>query len=116
MSSLFLALLVIGAAYGSMNVTEAASQYKAAAAKSNFNQWDFLNSTLGGRLAEGAPVSAPCFPVVNGKNVTVNSAACATVRKGYTNPLFRAPIFGAYMLVRTLCVIVFVPSVTCVVM
>jgi hypothetical protein len=47
-------------------------------------------------------LSTPCFPVVDGKNVTVDSTACAIVQKGYADPLFRAPIFGAYMLVSVL--------------
>jgi hypothetical protein len=100
MGALFFAFL-IGLVYGSTNVSEAASQYHAAAAKSSLSQWDFLNSTLGGRLQKGTPLSTPCFPVVNGKNVTVNSAACAIVQKGYADPLFRTPIFGAYMLVSS---------------
>jgi hypothetical protein len=98
MGSLFFAFLALGVAYGSANVSEAASQYKAAAAKSHLSQWDLLNATLGGRLEKGMPVSTPCFPVVDGKNVTVDSTACAAVQKGYTDPLFRASIFGAHML------------------
>jgi hypothetical protein len=101
MVSFFFTLLATGVAYGSTNLTEAASQYKAAAVKSNLNKWDLLNSTLGGRLQKGTPVSTPCFPVVDGKNVTVNGTACSAVQKGYTDPLFRAPIFGAYMLVSS---------------
>jgi hypothetical protein len=101
MGALFFAL-VIGLVYGSANVSEAASQYQATAAKSTLGQWDFLNLTLGGRLQKSTPVSAPCFPVFDGKNVTVNSTACAVVQKGYADPLFRAPIFGAYMLVSAL--------------
>lgn len=86
-------------AYGSKNVSEAASQYKATAAQSNLGQWDFLNMTLGDRLQKSRPVSAPCFPVVDGKNVTMDSTACSAVQKGYTDPLFRTGVFGAQMLV-----------------
>lgn len=99
MASLLLVLFAVGIAHGSTGVLQSASRYRALAAKSKLSKWDFLNATLGGRLEAGIPVSAPCFPVVNGKNVAVNSTACAVVREGYTNPTFRAPIFGAYMLV-----------------
>jgi hypothetical protein len=99
MASLFLVALMISPAYASTIVSEAAWQYKAAAANSHLSKWDFLNLTLGGWLQKGMPVSAPCFPVIGGKDVTVNSSACAAVQIGYTNPLFRAPMFGAYMLV-----------------
>jgi hypothetical protein len=101
MDSVFFALLAFGVVHGSTTMLDTASQYRAAAAKSHLSQWDFLNSTLGGRLEKGMPVSTPCFPVVDEKKVTVNSTACAAVQQGYTNPLFRAPLFGAYMLVRS---------------
>jgi hypothetical protein len=104
MDSLFIAFLVTGIAYASItSVSEAASQYKVAAANSHLNQWDFFNLTLHGRLQKGTPVSTPCFPVFDGKNETVNGTACDDVQIGYTNPLFRAPIFGAYMLVSAQC-------------
>lgn len=107
--SRFSVLFAIGVVHGSTNMLETASQYRAAA-KSHLNQWDFLNSTLGGRLERGMPVSTPCFPVVDGKKVTVNSTACAAVQEGYTNPLFRAPLFGAYMLVSSLSLLTFAVS------
>jgi hypothetical protein len=103
MASLFFVALVTGIAYASTSVSEAALQYKVAAANSHLNQWHFLNLTLGGWLQKGTPVSTPCFPVVDGKNVAVNSTACVAIQMGYTNPLFRAPIFGAYMLVSAHC-------------
>jgi hypothetical protein len=104
MGPLFIAFLVIGIAYASKtSVLETASQYKVAAANSHLNQWDFFNVTLHGRLQKGTPVSTPCFPAFDGKNETVNSTACGDVQIGYTNPLFRAPIFGAYMLVSAQC-------------
>ena len=99
MNSLFFVALVTGIAYASSSVSEAALQYKVAAANSHLSRWHFLNSTLGGWLQRGTPVSTPRFPVVDGKNVTVISTACVAIQKGYTNPLFRAPMFGAYMLV-----------------
>lgn len=92
-------LLLTPAVYGTMNITQAAAQYKVAAANSGLSQWAYLNATLGGRLGTGIPVSAPCFPVVNGKSATVDSVACAAVQQNYTDPLFRSNIFGAYMLV-----------------
>ena len=70
---------MISPAYASTIVSEAAWQYKAAAANSHLSKWDFLNLTLGGWLQKGMPVSAPCFPVIGGKDVTVNSSACAAV-------------------------------------
>lgn len=100
-SFLFLSLGLVSAL---TNVSESASQYKAAAAKSNLSQWDYLNATLGGRLEKGIPVSTPCFPIVDGTNVTVNDTVCAAVQKGYGDPLFRAPIFGAYMLVSAVSI------------
>lgn len=96
-SSLLVSFLAFGVAYGSTPVSQAASQYRASAEKSHLSQWEFLNATLGGRLEKGTPVSSPCFSVVGGKNVTVDSNACAAVQKGYTDPTFRASIFGAYM-------------------
>ena len=99
MRSLLSVLFVIGLASASTTVSEAASQYKANAAESRLSQWNSLNLTLGGRLQKGVPVSAPCFPIVDGKNVTVNHTTCAAVQAGYTQPLFRAPTFGAYMYV-----------------
>lgn len=104
MVSLFIAFLVTGIAYASTtSVLETASQYKVAAANSHLSQWDFLNLTLHGRLQKAIPVSTPCFPVFDGKNKTFNSTTCDDVQIGYTNPLFRAPIFGAYMLVSAQC-------------
>jgi hypothetical protein len=104
MGSLFIAFLMTGIAYASTtSVLETASQYKVAAANSHLNQWDFFNLTLHGRLQRGIPVSTPCFPVFDGKNKTFNSTTCDDVQIGYTNPLFRAPIFGAYMLVSAQC-------------
>lgn len=99
MGFLLLLVFAVGVTYGSMNVSQVATQYRTVAARSNFNKWDFLNATLGGRLEKGTPVSSPCFPIVNGNKVTVNNTTCAAVQKGYTDPLFRAPIFGAYMMV-----------------
>lgn len=101
-SAVILSLLfVVEVAHGLTGVLQAASQYKAVAAKSRLSKWDFLNATLEGRLETGIPVASPCFPVVNGKNVAVNNTACAAVQEGYTDPTFRSPIFGAYMLVST---------------
>lgn len=61
-------------------------------------KWSKLNETVGGKLYSALPVSAPCFHVVNGKNVSVDAKACQVVQDGYTSPAFRAPNFGAYML------------------
>ena len=62
-------------------------------------KWFKLNETVGGKLYSALPVSASCFHVVNGKNVSVDAKACQIVQDGYTSPAFRAPKFGAYMLV-----------------
>lgn len=62
--------------------------------------WIVLDQVLGtGRLQTGIPVSAPCFASFDGSNATANSTACAEVIAGYTDPTFRSPRFGAYMLV-----------------
>lgn len=92
-------LLLLAPVAFAIDISEAAAQYQAAAANSTLSQWAHLNATLGGKLAAGTPISAPCFPVVNGKNVTVDSAACAVVQQNYTKPSFRSGFFGAYMLV-----------------
>jgi len=97
MGSLLFVMLAVGLTYASMPVLEAASRYRAAAANSQLSRWDCLNSTLGGRLHKSTPVSAPCFPVVDHKHITVNSTTCSVIQKSYTNPVFRAPAFGAYM-------------------
>ncbi|KZP28938.1 FAD-binding domain-containing protein [Athelia psychrophila] len=91
-------LLLLAPVAFAIDISEAAAQYQAAAANSTLSQWAHLNATLGGKLAAGTPISAPCFPVVNGKNVTVDSTACAVVQQNYTKPSFRSGFFGAYML------------------
>lgn len=63
------------------------------------SQWQSLNHTLGGKLYSALPLAAPCFSVVNGANVSVNSAACSDVEANYTDPLYRVEKFSAYMFV-----------------
>ncbi|KDQ63022.1 hypothetical protein JAAARDRAFT_120376 [Jaapia argillacea MUCL 33604] len=59
--------------------------------------WDSLNVTVGGRLAQGTPVSLPCFNTYDGQSYQRNGTACAAVESGYTSPSFRVENFGAYM-------------------
>ncbi|KAA1467757.1 FAD-binding domain-containing protein [Dentipellis sp. KUC8613] len=61
-------------------------------------QWSQLNQTVAGKLGIALPVSAPCFSVVDNKNVTTDVSACKAVQQGYTSPTWRNTRFGAYML------------------
>ncbi|RPD55527.1 FAD-binding domain-containing protein [Lentinus tigrinus ALCF2SS1-7] len=57
-----------------------------------------LNATVGGRLKAAVPFESPCFSTVEGEATVVDSAACAAIQSGYTDPTFRVTHFGAYML------------------
>ncbi|TFK79160.1 hypothetical protein K466DRAFT_606358 [Polyporus arcularius HHB13444] len=57
-----------------------------------------LNATVGGRLKRAVPFEAPCFSIVEGQSVHVDTAACSAIQASYTDPTFRVTHFGAYML------------------
>jgi len=59
--------------------------------------WQEFSDSLDGRLHSAIPVSAPCFPVVNGQNSTVNPTECSAVEAGYTLADFRSVRYPAYM-------------------
>ncbi len=59
-------------------------------------QWAQLNDTVGGRLQQALPYSAPCFSIVNGQNVTPDTELCAVRQQNFTNPFYRAELFGAW--------------------
>ncbi|KAG7091444.1 hypothetical protein E1B28_010480 [Marasmius oreades] len=63
-------------------------------------QWKRLGESLQGRLHPATPLSAPCFSVVNGKQVPRNESACREVQQGYTNPDFRFPRANARMILQ----------------
>ncbi|KAL1742438.1 hypothetical protein HDZ31DRAFT_43240 [Schizophyllum fasciatum] len=65
-------------------------QWDPASGSSQAAYWTALNSTVGGRLFQGAPFAAPCF----GENL---AAECAAVRAGYTDEWTRASAPGAYI-------------------
>jgi hypothetical protein len=46
------------------------------------DDWNVLNSTVGGRLAKGVPFAKACFAQA-GVNVTSGGADCATVQAKY---------------------------------
>ncbi|KAJ6591126.1 FAD-binding domain-containing protein [Mycena vulgaris] len=60
-------------------------------------EWQEFSDSLGGRLHSAVPLSAPCFPIVNGKNSTVDREKCSQVQAGYTVADFRSVRFPAYM-------------------
>ncbi|RPD55526.1 FAD-binding domain-containing protein [Lentinus tigrinus ALCF2SS1-7] len=70
----------------------------ATASASLFSALDVLNATVGGRLKKAVPFEAPCFSILEGKHVAVDTAACAAIQSNYTDPTFRVTHFGAYML------------------
>jgi hypothetical protein len=61
--------------------------------------WQEFSDSLEGRLHSAIPVSAPCFPVVNGQNSTINPTECSAVEAGYTLADFRSARYPAYMFV-----------------
>ena len=60
-----------------------------------------LNVSVGGRLNVAVPFEQACFSILEGQHVNVSAAACADVQGNYTNPLYRAAHFSAYMTVRS---------------
>ncbi|KAJ7481642.1 FAD-binding domain-containing protein [Mycena latifolia] len=60
-------------------------------------EWKEFSNSLDGRLFTTVPLSAPCFPVVNGKNSTVDPEKCSEVQAGYTLADFRSVRYPAYM-------------------
>jgi len=65
------------------------------------SQWAALNSSVGGRLARGAPLAEPCYSFYNGSVVAPDVAQCAAVQNGYTNEQFIADNYGGYQNVST---------------
>ncbi|RPD54851.1 FAD-binding domain-containing protein [Lentinus tigrinus ALCF2SS1-7] len=62
------------------------------------DQWDALNSTVGGHLHVAAPFSRACFPeAVTGVPGTFDESACTQVQQNYNDPASRSNSFGAYM-------------------
>ncbi|KAJ7093986.1 FAD-binding domain-containing protein [Mycena belliarum] len=59
--------------------------------------WLAFSDSLEGRLHATVPLSAPCFPIVNGRNSTVDPERCAAVQAGYTQADFRSVRYPAYM-------------------
>lgn len=57
-----------------------------------------LNESVDGRLFAVTPWELPCFSNLNGVAVARNDTECAAIQANYTNPLFRATHFGAYMI------------------
>ncbi|KDQ14876.1 hypothetical protein BOTBODRAFT_55073 [Botryobasidium botryosum FD-172 SS1] len=97
MLALSFALLLFGSATATSGLALDAAQFSSLAKASNLSAWDTFNQTLNGRLQVGRPVSAPCFSVVDGKNVSVDATACAAVKAGYSAPTFRGPQYGSFM-------------------
>ncbi|KAG7091879.1 hypothetical protein E1B28_008280 [Marasmius oreades] len=60
-------------------------------------EWKRLGESLQGRLHPAIPLSAPCFSVVNGRNVQRSESACREVQQGYTKPDFRFTAASARM-------------------
>jgi Tfp pilus assembly protein PilV len=60
-------------------------------------QWQALNSSVGGRLGQGTPMTLPCFTEYNGLAVSNEQSACASIEVNGTNPIYRSEIFGAFM-------------------
>jgi len=61
------------------------------AANSQLRSLGLSQFDIGWSATQKYPVSAPCFPVVDHKHITVNSTTCSVIQKSYTNPVFRAP-------------------------
>ncbi|KAJ7135447.1 isoamyl alcohol oxidase [Mycena crocata] len=59
--------------------------------------WQAFSDSLDGRLHSAVPLSAPCFPVVNGRNSTVKTDACSAVQGNYNLANFRSAHYPAYM-------------------
>ena len=63
-------------------------------------QWAKLNHSVGGRLAWGLPLAAPCYSLYNGTaTLTRNVTQCSTVQQGYTTDLFIADHYGGWVTV-----------------
>ncbi|KAJ7302250.1 isoamyl alcohol oxidase [Mycena albidolilacea] len=68
-----------------------------ALARPSAKDWQEFADSLDGRLHTALPVAAPCFPIVNGHNSTVDPEACAAVQAGYGSAEFRSARYPAYM-------------------
>jgi hypothetical protein len=68
-----------------------------ALARPSAKDWQEFADSLDGRLHTALPVAAPCFPIVNGHNSTVDPQACAAVQAGYGSAEFRSARYPAYM-------------------
>lgn len=64
------------------------------------SQWASLNSSVGGRLAQGAPLAKPCYSFYNGSAAVPNAAQCSAVQNGYTDEQFIADNYGGYQNVK----------------
>ncbi|KAJ7701763.1 FAD-binding domain-containing protein [Mycena rosella] len=60
-------------------------------------EWQEFSDSLSGRLHKALPLSAPCFPVVNGEKSTINPEECSVIQSNYTVADFRSVRAPAYM-------------------
>lgn len=64
-------------------------------------QWAKLNKTVGGRLAQGLPLAAPCYSQVNGRpNLQADPSKCEAIQAQKTSSPFLTTQFGTYIYVR----------------
>ncbi|RDX48015.1 FAD-binding domain-containing protein [Lentinus brumalis] len=63
-----------------------------------FSALSALNATVGGRVKRAIPFEASCFPIVEGKTVPVDVAACTAIQSNYSDPFSRGSHSGAYMM------------------
>lgn len=60
-------------------------------------QWASLNKTVGGRLARGRPVAAPCYAMYNGSlNTQVDLNECSTIQQNRKDSTFLANHIGGF--------------------
>lgn len=67
-------------------------------------EWQALNTSVHGRLAEGRPINLPCYSSYNGTlaNNDPDLALCAVAEANKANSTFIVDNFGGYEYVRLL--------------
>ncbi|RDW93782.1 uncharacterized protein DSM5745_01104 [Aspergillus mulundensis] len=86
--------LVLAASFGAVN----ALIPRPTAPLSSVSQaaWEAFNETVGGRLYNGEPVLAPCYPNYNGEPQRSDAEECTVLQSSRNNGSFTSDNFGAY--------------------